>query len=656
MPITVFIFTLGRYYGFYYDNHYFNLLALDLMDKFKPYFYIGSHYSIHSTLFSYLLYPVFIIFGPTDLSIELVSGLFHLLTVFICFRLGRRFYSKEFGLIFAALVALAPIHLINIYTWPELSFVVFLNLLSIYYFLVGFQERAKSKLIISSILYSLSCFQKIYSLLLLPFFVIYSLAQVILFKKKPLSLNQVSTSSPKYRFLNYIFYLMVIAACLYLIFLCAAMFISKHTILYYAFMAVSLFLLGLIFRKLSVVNRERLKFCALFMIIVVTTLLLLDLFVQVDIHLFKQRFGYYRDTTYAGGFGVSRPVLNFTGKEISIFKKEIYPSVLSSLLSFRAFYTRTSSNLWEIQKIFLSYYKQCLPLPITIFLIIGIVGLIADMLSKKNKLDVRYIFPLVWLSAISISFINANPYHIMRVYVLPLPYFFAALGIYYIANLAKYLKVRINNLRTIITLASVALVFLVNLNQLEFLVNNVYKKYKDDKAHSMYYPLFHGWPYGRSYKEVGEFLLKDAPLKKDGKFKSIFIYTIAPDTAVNICAIFYNAIDWYTQNKIKIIYDAKYISNIKYGSALALAQYLHNLFSTYPGVEVIYFADFYDTKDNFSFFSKIHKELKPYRLVNDDESIEYDCILYKFERDTWQAQMQWKDLEEREIFHKKLVF
>ena len=64
VPLAIFIFTVGRYYGFFYDNHYFSLLALDLLSGFKLYAYIGSHYSVHSSLLSYLFYPFFVLLCP----------------------------------------------------------------------------------------------------------------------------------------------------------------------------------------------------------------------------------------------------------------------------------------------------------------------------------------------------------------------------------------------------------------------------------------------------------------------------------------------------------------------------------------------------------------------------------------------------------------
>ena len=128
------------------------------------------------------------------------------------------------------------------------------------------------------------------------------------------------------------------------------------------------------------------------------------------------------------------------------------------------------------------------------------------------------------------------------------------------------------------------------------------------------------------------FLLRCARLKYKGKLKSIFIFTIAADTSAGICSLFYNSIDWYTKNEIRIIYDVKPVSLVKYGTGQALAQYLNQLFYEYPDVQAIYFADFYDTKDNFSFFSKIHPDIPYYQIVNDDDLLDYDCILYKFVR------------------------
>lgn len=638
MPIVIFIFSIGRYYGFYYDNHYFNLLALDLMGGFRPWLYLGSHYTIHSSLYSWLVLPLFYLFGPTDFSMELLSAIFHLGTIVFCFKLGNGFFNRKIGIIFAFLVSIAPIYLLNIYTWPEYSLIAFLNLSSIYYFLTGFSEGSKRRIILSSVLFSLSCSQSIYSIALSPVYLVYALFQAYLYLRNPGQPKYLPVRRKKSLFSAALIYLPVLIAFLYLAASLEAMFIGRSfRILYYGAICLVTFAGISIFNKLSAGAKKILNFSCLFFIITATALLLMDLFIQLDINFFGRNFGYYRDTTFAGGFGTARPFFVFGGAPLAIFGRPLYMSVLSSLLPFSSLYSRVSFSLPEFFRTQLAYYKNCFPPAINIFIIIGIIGILADILYRKFKkfpLNAGLIFALIWLLGITLAFFNAYAQQMLRIYVLPMPYLFAALGVYYVSRAAQY---GFKGKRGVLVLTASIVVLFLSLKQLLFIKGNIYDKYKYDKNRSNYFKLFHGWPYGRSYKEAGEFLLKDAPLKERDKFKSILVYTIAGDTSQGICSVFYNNIDWYTRNKIKILYDAKPVSRIKYGSSSALAGYLSRLFAAYPDVRAIYFADFYDTKDNFSFFSKMHPHIKPYKIVNDDDNLDYDCILYKFERDNWQG-------------------
>lgn len=635
MPISIFIFTLGKYYGYYYDNHHFNLLALDLMDKFQAIFYIQG-YTLHSSFFSYLLYPLFNIFGPTDLSIELLAAFFHLGTIFICFKLGERFFNRIFGSIFATLVGIAPNYIINIYTWQVYSFISFLNILAIYYFTVALEERSLPKLITSSLLYTLSCFQAIYSLFLLPVFVIFALIHLILFKDKEFSTNQVHSGSSyiKKNLLPSIFYILVIIAFAYLILTLQAMFITRYVAIYYLIIVAVLLTGHCIYKKINERFRKILKFYSLFFLILAASLLLLDLFLQFDANFFNQKFLYHRNNYFAGGFGPMRPAFILAGRAIKLFGKQIYLAVFGPLFVFKPDYTGFYLNLSESLKIMVLYYKKCFPLEINIFFVSGIIALLIDILYKKYKKD-RYsiiqVLGLSWFLGITISFINLNPSNMLRIANMPMPYFFAAYGVYSYGRAMQYV---FGGKRKIFLLAIVIILLFLTLKQLFFLKENIFEKYKRDKANSNYFSLFNGWPYGRDYKEVGNFLLKDAPLKKGGKYRSIFIYSIItnPDSINGICAIFYNNIDWYTQNKIKIIYDIKPISILKYGSEESLRRYINQLLSENPDVQAIYFADFYDTKDNFSFFSKLHPGIPYYKIINDDTALDYDCILYKFQR------------------------
>jgi hypothetical protein len=141
-PALLLLFTIGRYYGYYYDNKFFNLLTLELWEHFRLYLYLGSHYHVPSSIFSYLAYPLFLLLGPGDLPLELLAAIFHIATVYFSFRLGERFHGRPLGLLFALFAGLGPIHLIQVYTLPDLSFAIFLNISAVYYFLTGFKSHS----------------------------------------------------------------------------------------------------------------------------------------------------------------------------------------------------------------------------------------------------------------------------------------------------------------------------------------------------------------------------------------------------------------------------------------------------------------------------------------------------------------------------------
>lgn len=641
-PIIIYAFTIDRYYGFAYDSHYFHLLAWDLLEKLRFYVYIGCHASIQSSLFSYILYPFFVIFGQNNLSVQLVSALFHLANVFVCFKLGERFYHRNFGLIFAFLVALSPFYILNVYMFMEYTFLSFLNCLSIYYFLVGFEEKSPWKLILSSFLYFMSCFSGLYSLPLFLFFAVYSLTKIFLYiKNKPenLTVNYLRA----YKFLYLFFYPMAIIAFLYLVLLLEAIHIQQGKFLYYIFISIFLLLMWLGFKKLSKSTREILKFCSIFIVIAGMLLLLSDLFVQLDMNLFNQKFGYYRDTSYQfwrDFFGTGREILYVKGQEVKILGENIYSSVLNSLFSFTGKdYTRHARGIAEIYRSMQYCYKNLIPLPINIFMIIGTIGLGIDILLKKYKkiaLSVKQIFPLIWTLSMPLTFINISQWPGRKLYLMPFPYLFAALGICYSAWFIRYIndnfiKIRFKNPQIITTTTMVSLTIFLNLNQVVFLKQEVLDRYINNKAKDEF-AVFYKSTYYRNYKEVGEFLLKDAPLKKDGKFRSIFIYTIRPQH-------FFNTIDWYTHKQIKIIYALRHQSSVLYGSRLSLYLYLSQLFFDDPNIQAIYFGDVYDSWLNSAFFSEIYPEIKPYTVISNGNPSIFDCILYKFERNTWRQQL-----------------
>ncbi|MDP2905759.1 MAG: glycosyltransferase family 39 protein, partial [Candidatus Omnitrophota bacterium] len=482
MPVVIFAFTFSRYYGFYYDNHYFNLLALEMTDKFRLCFYLGSTYSIHSTVFSYLVYPFFYIFGPTDFSMEFVSALFHLGVIIVCFQIGKDFFSKAFGLVFAYLVAVAPIYLINVYTWNEYTLIAFLNILSVYYYLRAFREHSGQKMALSSFFYALSCLQAIYSMLLLLFFVSYALLNLINFRKDAANFNQGAPRSRAPVILRIIFYIGAVLAFLYLILLLRAMFVSSFAALYYAGISLLLLMGYFVFRKLPGILQEALRFHLLFFAIAAVILLLADLFVQLDVNFFGQQFGHYRDTYYAGGIGPFRAPFVFGGKALAIYGRPVYLSVLSSIFAFRTGYAKVALDFSESARIMVSYYRQCYDPAVNLFFLFGIFGLFFDIARrayKRERLDTRQIFPLAWLIAATAAFVNVYPYHMLRIYILPMPYLLAALGINYIGDLSAYVY---NRRRFAGTVALVALTLFLSLRQIDFCVKNIFRKFTADKA------------------------------------------------------------------------------------------------------------------------------------------------------------------------------
>ncbi|MDP2941078.1 MAG: glycosyltransferase family 39 protein [Candidatus Omnitrophota bacterium] len=638
IPCLIFIFTLGKYYGIYYDNHYFHLLGMGLLENFRVFLYLGSHYTVHSSLYSYLLYPVFFLFGPSDLTMESVSAVFHLLSILLCFKLGSRIFSRACGYVFAALFAVAPFFLINIYTVNEYSLTVFLNLAGTYYFLSAFAENSRRKMVFAALIYALSCFHTIYALLSLPFFTLYSLAQLFRARGADLPAEDQPLFWMKSKFLKFAAVFLLGIAYLYLFLLLREMFIRENQIICYLLLACFIFLSAVVWKFLNGQVKERIKFCSLFTVVAVGALLLLDLFVQLDINLLHGYFGYWKDTSYVGGFGSGRPFFYFAGRAIKIFGKDIYFSVLSSLLCFTNSYTRGSLDLHAISKIMFSFYKNCFPPAVNIFFLIGVLGLSIEFVAgvyRKSRLGMKVIFPLVWLLATIAVFVNTEPLNVRRVALVPMPYLLAGLGICFSGNAlgAALSKAgRIKNIKRAVSIITAGIACVVTFLQLGFLKAKVFDRYKYNDDYSGFYHLFHNWPYGRTYKEAGDFLLADAPLKKDGKFRSIVISIIPPNW-------FYGNIEWYTRDKIKVIYDLRYAAYVNYGTKTALAKYLNGAFSGDPDIQEVYFLDLVDPKGENTFFSNIHPDILPYRLLNEGDSANYDCVLFKFERGTWQRQL-----------------
>ncbi|OGX46338.1 MAG: hypothetical protein A3G38_00400 [Omnitrophica WOR_2 bacterium RIFCSPLOWO2_12_FULL_51_8] len=633
LPAAIFVLTLGRYYGFYYDNHYFNLLSQELIGHFKVYFYLGSHYTVHSSFYSYLLYPLFLIFGPSNFSAQLLSACFHLLAVLVCYKLGGRFFSRGLGLIFAALFAAAPFFLINVYTLSEYSLTVFLNLTCLYYFLLAFEERSRQKMVGAAVIYALSCFHTIYSLLGFPFFALYSCAQ--LFPKRD---DVVLSGCGGCKFFRWPVFAVFFLAYLYAVLLLKEMFMPAMGALYGSSLIVFAGIFFWSVKRLSGAIRERIKFSFLFIFISLGILLLLDLLVQIDINLFHQRFGYYRDTGYVGGFGTARVFFYFAGRQIKILGQNIYFSVISSLFAFTDSYTRGSLNLIEINRVMLGFYKGCFPPVINIFFIAGALGACLEFVRngyKNSGFKVRLIFPLVWLIATSAAFVNTEPLNVRRIALAPMPYLFAGLGILYAGSALRFIAgiITKGSYQNKAALAAAAgITCSVTLSQLVFLKREVFDSYKYQNFNQNSYHFFHNWPYGRTYQEAGDFLLRDAPLKKGQTYRSIIVSIIPPNW-------FYGSIEWYTRDKIKVIYDLRYAAYINYGTKAALALYLNGAFLSSPDIEAVYFLDVVDPKGENNFFSRLHGDIPPYKVIDTGKAAVYDCLLYKFSRESWQEQL-----------------
>ncbi|MBI1911164.1 MAG: hypothetical protein HYS21_04105 [Deltaproteobacteria bacterium] len=631
LPAILLVFTLDRYYGYYYDNKFFNLLALKLLEQFKIYFYLGSHYHVPSSIFSYIAYLFMLVLGPGDLAMEAPAAIFHLLTAFACYKLGRHFHGEIFGLVFSVLVGLAPIHLIQIYTIPDLSFAIFLNVGSLYYFLTGLETSSVKRITLGAVLYSVGCFQAIYSLLLLPFYIICSFVFFIAAKNEGKEIGLVK------RLFFLISFLFALPAYTYIYLLIKATFLAQN-IGGFLFFAMPLAAIPLYIKK-----RPSGKFLLSVLFLAITTALLsyFDLIVQMDYFYFKHSFGYFIDAYPAGGYG-GRPLARFIGQELNIFGIPVYMSVLTSMFEFvgKDFAKTSFFDFTALKHLYFDYFRMSFPAGIRFLFFAGVASMIIELITKirkSEKLSLFFIYPLIWLVIAAAPFISLGPdyYNIRRIYILPLPYFFAAYGVIGIASLLSYCsrsRYSVSILILILTLAT-------TLEQMKFSRDNIFGKYIADKTSNMYFKLFYGHYYGRSYKEAGEFLLNDAPLKENGHYRAALVYTIPEDSKVGRSLPLFNTIDWYTNNQIKIIFDFKDGSSTNYGSPLKLSGYLERLFYFNPELEVIYFADFVDDKNNFSYFSKVHKNIKPYAIADDDGSEEFDCVFYKFTKQYWKEQL-----------------
>lgn len=646
-PALLLLFTIDRYYGYYYDNKFFNLLTLEIWEHFRVYLYLGSHYHVPSSIFSYLAYPFFLVLGPGDYPLELLAGIFHIGTVYYSFKLGERFHGRQLGLLFALFVGLAPIHLIQVYTLPDLSFAVFLNTSAVYYFLDGSDGLSKRKLALAAVLYSLGCFQAIYSLLLFPFFVFYSFAR--LFAAPDVLARPVTDrpSVPGGRLLTAILFIAALPAYTYIYLLFKFTFMRSFGSAILMLVLPAAVFLTVKIKRPFVMNSIGTPF--LFVLVTAALLSYFDLIVQIDYLFFGHSFGYFLDATRAGGYG-GRPPVKYLGAELFIYGVPIYMSVLTSIYEFAgSSFAKSSFNLDALRHLYSSYFAVSYPFSVRVFFFIGLGSIAAGSVRRtltEKRLPLFHAYPLVWLLAASATLIDLGPdyYNIRRIYILPLPYIFTAFGVLGFASAASYAAGRLGigagKARTA-AFFSVALALFISADQLNYSVNNIFLRYGHDKKESMFFKLFYGHYYGRSYKEVGEFLLKDMPPQKDGIINSVLIYSIPEDTPYGRALPLFNTVNWYTKNKIRTICDFKDKSIELYGTPQRLMNYLESIFKPDPNVAAVYVADYVDEDDrNFSVFSKLYPRLDPYAVVDDDGVKRFDVKLFKFERGNWRDKLR----------------
>lgn len=628
--VVLFAFTLGRYYGYYYDNKFFNLLALDLLEDLRVYLYLGSHYHVPSSIYSYLSYLVMLIFGPGDIAVEIPAALSHLATVYLCYRLGRRFLGTSVGIVFGVLVAWAPIHLIQIYTMPDLSLAILLNVAAIYLFLLGLEARSAMRIALSALIFSLGCFQAIYSLLLLPFYLLCAIA--FTFWQDDTATPEKSLA-PSVNYIVAVFFIFSLPAYTYLFLVYKATYLqfSGYALLLLAAISVPLF----IFLQKNRGALRRFFLPVLFFAATTSLLSYFDLIVQLDYYFFNHSLGQYIEADVAGGYG-GRPLVHFMGRELSIYGFPIRMSVLTSMFEFvgKDFARLSAVNVTGLDHLYSAYFVKSFPGVIRWFFYAGAAGLVWRALCSirsGRRPTVVLLFPIFWLAAVVNPFVDLGPdyFNIRRIYILPLPYLVAAIGAVELSALAG-MALKKSRVPVLVTLVALMMV-----SQAQFSADNIFTKALNDKKTGMYFKLFYGHYYGRSYGETGAFLLKDAPLKENGIYKSALIYTIPEDSIVGRSLPLFNTINWYTQGKIKVYYAFKKKSAEIYGSKDGLANYIECLFEQSPALQAIYFADFVDDENNYSFFSKAHPDIRPYAIVDDDGSAAFDSILYKFERAGW---------------------
>lgn len=650
---VLFVRTLDGYYGYYYDNKFFNLLALDLWEDFRPVLYLGSHYHVPSSLYSYISYPFMVLFGPGDLAMEVPAAVFHVLTVLLCYRLGSFLGGRLVGVVFAALVAASPMHLVQVYTLPDLNFAVFLNVAAFYLFMTGFERAGPVRLAAGGLVYAIGCFQAIYSILLLPFFLFYS----VLFLLRPAlrpdgpSDTDIQGGRRTGRVLT-----AALAATPGLVYLAL---LFKESVLGGSWAALALLAMPPSAGAVYAVRRRGLRsawsrwaFLLAFPAAALSALALFDLAVQLDYHRLDRSLGYYLDAALAGGYS-GRPLTRFMGRELSIGGMPVRMSVLTSIFEFvgKDFARVSYINTTAVEHLYTFYFARVFTPLVRLFSVVGVAALCfraASAALRRRSFPLRESYPLVWVAVVLIPFADLGPdyFNIRRIYILPLPYLAAAFGVAGVAgmipaSLSRAFPKRLPVVRrkALSAILATLLAAVIVHGQADFARRNIYEKYWADKAGRMYYKLFYGHFYGRTYKELGAFLLEDAPPREDGFFRAAAVYTIPEDSIIGRSLPLLNTLEWYTRNQVMTIYEFKKKSRAQYGTPELLRAYLEDLFIANPALDVVYFVDFRDDGQNFSYFSRVHPGIKPYAVVDDDGLPAFDAVLYRFDRSTWRSRL-----------------
>jgi len=254
---------------------------------------------------------------------------------------------------------------------------------------------------------------------------------------------------------------------------------------------------------------------------------------------------------------------------------------------------------------------------------------------------VRYYCPVVLLAVIAAPFVDLGPsyFSIRRIYIMPVPYLLAAFGVagvsFALSRVTGVVLPRLRGPAMVIVMVTVAIAAAAE--QAYTSNRSIFEKYRSDKAADMYYKLYYGHYYGRSYKELGSFILEDAPRKVEGQYRTALVYTIPEDSKIGRSLPLFNTVNWYTANQVMTLHDFKKKSMELYGTPELLRGYIERLFASFPRLEVIYFVDFNDSENNYSYFSGAHPYLEPYAMVDDDDLPAFDSILFRFDRFTWKA-------------------